>query len=84
MTATRAVLPLLDRPALSGSPRASVSGRDRRADYEEVMVDNLARDLSARFGLGFGRRNLFQMKAFYLAYPEIMLTLSAQLGATAP
>jgi hypothetical protein len=38
-------------------------------------------DLQARFGRGFGRRNLFQMRAFYLAYPEILQTLSAQFGA---
>src|SRR5262249_46117250 len=30
-------------------------------------------------GRGFGRRNLFQMRAFYLAYPQIVQTLSAQL-----
>lgn len=32
-----------------------------------------------KFGRGFGRRNLFQMRAFYLAYPDIVQTASAQL-----
>ncbi|HEX8110444.1 MAG TPA: PDDEXK nuclease domain-containing protein [Kofleriaceae bacterium] len=42
-----------------------------RADYGAALVDRLAVDLTARFGRGFGRRNLFQMRALYLAYREI-------------
>jgi predicted nuclease of restriction endonuclease-like (RecB) superfamily len=42
----------------------------------------LATDLTARFGRGFGRRNLFQMRAFYLAYREIVQTVSAQSTET--
>ncbi len=53
------------------------SGR-RRADYGEAVVERLATDLTARFGRGFGRRNLFQMRAFYLACGEIVQTASAQ------
>jgi predicted nuclease of restriction endonuclease-like (RecB) superfamily len=49
-----------------------------RADYGAQLVQRLAGDLSARFGRGFGRRNLFQMRAFYLAYREIPQTASAQ------
>jgi predicted nuclease of restriction endonuclease-like (RecB) superfamily len=49
-----------------------------RADYGAALVDRLATDLTARFGRGFGRRNLFQMRAFYLAYREIPQTVSAQ------
>src|ERR1019366_5804861 len=49
-----------------------------RAGYGEELVELLAADLPKRFGRGFGRRNLFQMKAFYLAYPPIVQTLSAQ------
>src|SRR5512135_2529572 len=36
-----------------------------RAGYGEALVERLAADLSARFGRGFGRSNLFQMRAFY-------------------
>jgi hypothetical protein len=54
-------------------------GGRTRAGYGEELVEKLSRDLSARFGRGFGRRNLFQMRAFYLAYAEIVQTASAQL-----
>ncbi len=43
-----------------------------------ALVDRLATDLTDRFSRGFGRRNLFQMRAFYLAYREIPKTASAQ------
>jgi predicted nuclease of restriction endonuclease-like (RecB) superfamily len=56
-----------------------------KADYGEQVIDRLSRDLTARLGRGFGRRNLFQMRAFYLAYSEIVQTPSAQLeGAPGP
>lgn len=54
-----------------------------RADYGAALVDRLAVDLTARFGRGFGRRNLFQMRALYLAYREIPQTVSAQSAAAA-
>ena len=40
-----------------------------RADYGEHLVKRLAHDLSGRFGRGFSKRNLWQMRAFYLAWP---------------
>jgi predicted nuclease of restriction endonuclease-like (RecB) superfamily len=40
-----------------------------RADYGEQLVKRLAQDLSRRFGRGFSKRNLWQMRAFYLAWP---------------
>lgn len=49
-----------------------------RAGYGEELMARLARDLTARFGRGFGRRNLFQMRAFYLAYREVALTVATQ------
>jgi hypothetical protein len=50
---------------------------DRPADFEqeqpggervgyERIVEQLARDLSARFGREFSRANVFQMRQFYL------------------
>ncbi|HVG59572.1 MAG TPA: DUF1016 N-terminal domain-containing protein [Hyalangium sp.] len=51
-----------------------------RADYGAQLVRRLAGDLSARFGRGFGRANLFQMRAFFLAYREIVQTASGQSG----
>jgi len=51
-----------------------------RADYGEEIVVSLSRDLQARFGRGFGRANLFQMKAFFLAYRNIVQTVSGLSG----
>lgn len=36
-----------------------------RAEYGERLIEQLARDLTLRFGRGFGRRNLFQMRKFF-------------------
>ncbi len=51
-----------------------------KAAYGERLIDQLARDLSDQFGRGFSRRNLFQIRLFYLAYREKVQTVSAQLG----
>ena len=56
-------------------------GEDR-AEYGERLVTQLARDLTARFGRGFSHRNLFQMRAFYLAYREKVQTASTALSAS--
>ena len=53
----------------------------RRADYGERLIDGLATDLTARFGRGFSRRALYQMRAFYLAYPPIVQSAPAQISA---
>lgn len=55
----------------------------RRANYGDALIKRLAIDLTAQFGRGFGWRNLFQMRAFYLAGPEILQTVSA-MSAIAP
>jgi len=51
-------------------------GGQKRADYGKQLIERLAVDLTLKFGRGFGRSNLFQMRAFYLAYPEILQTPS--------
>ena len=48
----------------------------KRAGYGEELLERLAADLSARYGRGFSARNVRQMKAFYLAWPNVQ-TLSA-------
>ena len=55
-------------------------GGKSKAQYGQEVIDQLASDLTSRFGRGFGRRNLFQIRAFYLAYPSIVQTPSAQSG----
>jgi len=52
-------------------------GGESRAEYGEELIERLAADLSARYGRGFSVRNVWQMKAFYLAWP-IAQTMSAQ------
>ena len=41
----------------------------KRANYGKEIVKRLATDLSARFGRGFSVSNIWQMRAFYLAWP---------------
>ena len=55
-----------------------------RAGYGEQLVVNLSRDLQARFGRGFGRANLFQVKAFFLAYRDMVQTGSGLFEGAAP
>ncbi|OAI08351.1 PDDEXK nuclease domain-containing protein [Methylomonas methanica] len=44
-------------------------GGEDRAAYGEALIQRLALDLSNRFGRGFSRQNLQQMRAFYLTWP---------------
>ena len=55
-------------------------GGEHRAEYGEQLIEQLAGDLTRQFGRGFGRANLRQMRAFYLARPEpqIRQTLSGE------
>ncbi len=53
-------------------------GGEKRAEYGEVVVKQLAVDLTKRFGRGFSWRNLYQMRSFFEAYPNILQTLSAK------
>ena len=43
---------------------------ETRAEYGEQLIERLAIDLSKQFGRGFRRTNLWQMRAFYQAWPE--------------
>ena len=42
----------------------------RRADCGERLIERLATDLLKRFGRGFSRQDLQQMRAFCLAWPS--------------
>jgi len=42
-----------------------------RAGYGERLVEQLAEDLTSRFGRGFSRANVFQMRQFYLAHQKV-------------
>jgi predicted nuclease of restriction endonuclease-like (RecB) superfamily len=53
------------------------NGREK-AGYGERLIDRLSSDLITRFGRGFSRSNVFQMRQFYLAHVEIIQTASGQ------
>ena len=57
-------------------------GGEQRAGYGEQLIEQLATDLTGQFGRGFKRTNLWQMRAFYLAWPEaqILQTLSGEFA----
>ena len=61
-------------------PRGRASGE--AADYGEKIVQALSAQLTAKYGRGYGRRNLFQMIRFAEAFPdpEIVSALSKQLS----
>ena len=62
-----------------GSWSSSKPGRTR-ADYGERIIEQLSIDLSKRYGRGFGRSNLFQIRAFHLAYRQKVQTVFGQLS----
>jgi hypothetical protein len=57
-------------------------GGQERAAYGEGLLPRLAQDLSARYGRGFSRQNLQQMRSFYLGWP-ICQTVSGKFEAQA-
>jgi predicted nuclease of restriction endonuclease-like (RecB) superfamily len=58
--------------------------KEKRADYGEQRVAKLSRQLTAEFGRGYARRNLFSMIRFAEVFPDIKIvqSLIAQLGWT--
>nr|WP_321818324.1 MULTISPECIES: DUF1016 N-terminal domain-containing protein [unclassified Paraburkholderia] len=62
----------------------SEQGGQSRAGYGQALIAHLAEDLTRQFGRGFGRTNLANMRAFYLAWPEgdIFQTPSGKSGTS--
>ena len=56
------------------------SGQER-AEYGTALIERLAADLTQRFGRGFSRQNIQNMRQFYLSYPPepIRQTVSGKL-----
>ena len=50
-----------------------------RADYGKQTLKELAKVLTAEFGKGFSRANLYNMRQFYMTYEKIQ-TVSGQLS----
>ena len=42
---------------------------EERAEYRAALIERLAEDLTGRFGRGFSRQNVQNMRLFYLSYP---------------
>lgn len=57
-------------------------GGKERAEYGEALLVNLACDLKAKYGRGFSKSNIFQMRAFYQGW-EIFQTPSGKFHAQA-
>ena len=53
-----------------------------KAEYGESLLVSLAKDLTHKFGRGFSKSNLFQMRAFFLGW-EIFQTPSGIFEARA-
>ena len=53
-----------------------LKGLDRSDYYGDKLIEKIAGDLSIKFGKGFSKSNVFLMKGFYLAYPDILQTVS--------
>ena len=43
---------------------------EKRAEYGTALIERLSADLTHRFGRGFSRQNIQQMRLFYLSYPS--------------
>ena len=55
---------------------------EERAEYGVALIERLAADLTQRFGRGFSRQNVQNMRLFYLSYHpnQIRQTLSGKLA----
>lgn len=51
---------------------------EAQAPYREELLKRLGTDLTQRFGRGFSWRNLYLMRNLYLAYPDILQTVSVK------
>jgi predicted nuclease of restriction endonuclease-like (RecB) superfamily len=56
-------------------------GGKQRAAYAEALLKHLSAELTTKFGRGFSRQNLQQMRQFYAVYPpeKIRQTVSGKL-----
>ncbi len=52
---------------------------EERAEYGSELLTRLSKDLRLRYGKGFGRRNILDMRRFFLAYQKWQ-TVSAKLS----
>ena len=53
-------------------------GGEERAEYGASIIKKLAKELTAEYGKGFTKSNLYNFYAFYKNYPEIFQTASGK------
>jgi hypothetical protein len=51
-----------------------------RADYGDELLKRLSRDLTSRYGRGFAKSNLYQMRSFYMGYQNIFQSVTVLLS----
>ena len=53
---------------------------EKRAEYGTALIERLAVDMTERFGRGFSRQNIWQMRQLYFSYPpeRILQTVSGE------
>ena len=51
---------------------------EQRAEYGEQVIKNLSKSLTARFGAGFTKTNLYNYIGFYQTWPEIFHAVSGK------
>lgn len=49
-----------------------------RAEYGEELLKRLSYDLTSKYGRGFAKSNLYQMRSFYMAFQNIFQTASGK------
>ncbi len=70
---------LLQRNWLLGYRIASEEMQgEERAKYGAEVIKNLAKELSAEYGKGYTKSNLYNFYAFYKAYPEIFHSVNGK------
>ena len=52
---------------------------DNRAEYGASIIKKLAKELTAEYGKGYTKTNLYHFYSFYKTYPEIFHSASGKL-----
>lgn len=52
---------------------------DNRAEYGASIIKKLAKELTAEYGKGYTKTNLYHFYSFYKTYPEILHSASGKL-----
>ncbi len=59
-------------------------GGEKRAEYEEELLTNLAHDLTGRFGRGFPRHNLGRFRQLYLTFDPLRIRSTTSIKSSDP